>query len=297
MKENTYMRLAGLALLAGSAGVAEANLIGVTLEYPAVRLNNTYLIYDNNGINRYTGLLKVVSFGSTLDEGPGYGGSTQFQSYAGGSDTTPELMLTFAINRYSGALVNSNDPSINKVSIGFGNAINTNTPRFNWQGDINGFGWQENIGGNSSPYEYGTKFDGTWQMTQDSYQNLPADMSQFVDGVLTAGMTGYNGGIKISNSAGFGNVPQGYAFQRDWVFGIGANQSSVQSLLSPFLSGLSSSSCRRNTSTKCVSYVHSLVSADVFVPIPPAVWLWGGALATLLPSVRRIKNHHSFRSA
>jgi len=275
------------------SGIAEAALLGVQQSYSDITLNQAYLIYDNNAINSTTGLLKVVSFGSTLNEGPAAGNSTLTQSYARGSDHTPDLMLSIAIDRTTGNWVNSNDSAANNVTIGFGNSVipggTENTPGFSWTGNITGFGWQQNTSTNP-PYQYGTFFDASWKFIQDDYEDMPANMGQFVDNVLTNAMAPFNGGIKISNSAGFGAVAHPTAFQRDWVFGANADKNGIQRLLSPFLTGLSSNICSNNTSTNCATYLHSTVNADVFVPIPPAFWLWAGALSFILPSVRKAKN-------
>ncbi len=274
------------------SGVAQADLLGVVQTYPDTTLNQPYLIYDNNAIDANTGLLKVVAIGATLNEGPNWGNSTLTQMYAGGTDHTPDLMLSIAIDRNTGNWVNSNNPLANKVTINFGNGVvpngSGNTPGFKWMGDITNFGWQEEIA-STSTHEYGTFFDATWKMTEDSYEDMPANMSQFVNNLLTTAMIPYEGGIKISNTTGFGDVAHPVAFQRDWVFGTSATTAGVQALLSPFLSGLSTQTCSQNTSTDCITYVHSTVNADVFVPIPPAFWLWAGALFSILPSFKSIR--------
>jgi len=282
-------KLLGFSISLGLIGPANAELIGIPQSYPDITLNQSYLIYDNNAINSNTGLLKVVSFGSTLNEGPGSGNSTLSQSYVGGTDRTPKVMLSIAIDRATGNWASSNHNNANKVTIDFGNSVTPNgsgiTPGFKWAGDINNFGWQQNI--SSTPInEYGTFFDASWTVTQDDYEDMPASMSQFVDNVLT----NQKGGIKISNSAGFGDVSQPSAFKRDWVFGTNASMAGVQNLLNPFLTGLSTDLCSNNSSINCITYLNSTVTADVFVPIPPAFWLWAGALGFILPSIRGFKN-------
>lgn len=167
-----------------------------------------------------------------------------------------------------------------------------NTPGFKWTGNVTDFDWQQNTS-NNPPYQYGTFFDASWKPTQYDYEDMPATMSQFVDGVLTSAMAPFNGGIKISNSAGLGRVPHPTAFQRDWVFRSSASRNNVQNLLSPFLTGLASDICSNNTSSNCITYLNSTVTTDVFVPIPPAFWLWVGALTVLLPSLRRSRNFNS----
>jgi len=296
-QKKKLLYLTGLAVFLGTVQTAKADLIGLTMQFPVIDLNNSYLIYDHNGVNNSTGLLKVVSFGSTLVDGPGItGGNSLSQVYTDNSESTPDVMLTIAINKSNGAWSNSTANGANKVTIGFGNSVIENapatTPGFSWAGDITGFGWQENIGRkNKAPYEYGTSFDATWKFTNDDYEDMPAGMGEFVDGILTNAMTAYDGGIKISNSAGFGNVPHPKAFQRDWVFGTSANTNGIKDLLDPYLGDLSTSTCKKRDSTNCMTYVNSTVFADVFVPIPPALFLWAGALATLLPSLRRLKSN------
>ena len=278
---------------------AHADLLGVVQSYPDTTLNQSYLIYDNNAIDANTGLLKVVAFGATLNEGPYGNNSTLTQMYASGTDHTPDLMLSIAIDRNTGNWVNSSNPLANKVTINFGNGVvpngNGNTPGFKWMGDITNFGWQQEIASTANK-EYGTFFDATWKMTEDSYEDMPANMSQFVNNLLTTAMIPYEGGIKISNTTGFGDVAHPVAFQRDWVFGTSATTAGVQALLSPFLSSLSTQTCSQNTSTDCITYVHSTVNADVFVPIPPAFWLWVGALLSIFPSFKSIRLQPDKRS-
>ena len=71
--KRTLLHLVGPLVSLGIPGIAEAALLGVPQAYPDVTLNQAYLIYDNKAINNNTGLLKGVSFGSTLNEGPGAG--------------------------------------------------------------------------------------------------------------------------------------------------------------------------------------------------------------------------------
>jgi len=289
-----FFSLFSLLFASGFSHVSHAELIGVSQSYPDVTLTQTYLLYDNNAIDNNTGLLKLVSFGATLNEGPGSGNSTLTQTYTGGTDHTPSLMLSIAIDRTTGKWANSPHMDANKVTIDFGNAVTPNgseiTPGFKWLGDITDFGWQQNIS-NTANNEYGTFFDANWTVSQDDYEDMPDSMNQFVDN----GLTNSNGGIKISNSAGFGAVSQPLAFQRDWVFGTNADMAGIQGLLSPYLAGLSNDICSNHSSTECISYLHSTVTADVFVPIPAAFWLWAGALGFILPSVKGIKNINPFR--
>lgn len=278
MINTNQLRITGLAFALGLTGTAEATLLGVVQHYPDITLNNgTYLIYDHDGVDSNTGLLKLVSKTATLNEGPAWGNSTKSQAYIGSGDPNPDLMFTIAIDNATGDWSSNSSNGANKLTIGFGNNVTT-AAAFSWQGDITNFGWQE-----TPSNEAGTHFDATWKFTSDDrYVNMPANMSQFVNGWLT----GFNdgGGIKISNTAGFSTLNN--AFNQDWVFGTSANTTPVQTQLSSFLMNMSS-----------ISYINSTVQADVFVPVPPAFWLWAGALTSILPSVRRIKNNNSLKSA
>ena len=324
--------LVGLAASLGVASHADAALLGTMQTYPDITLGNTYLIYDHDALKTYSsgacnsstasnaciGQLTLVSFSSTLNSGA-YPAPTATQLYAqtGGPDTTPDKMMTIAIKSSGptstlGTWTSSSNASANKVTITQGSA-SYNVDTFSWLGDVANVGYLADNTSTSAYYELGTQFDGLWNFTSDTYNNMAPNMSQFVSGMLTNAMNApnpdYKGGFKISNSAGFtqdGNaanvtssnkVSLANALRRDWVFGTGANTAAVQALLTPYLSGLSATNCSSNTSTNCVKYLHSTVLADVFVPIPPAFWLWAGALASILPSVKRIKTNTIFRSA
>lgn len=318
----TQLYLAGLAVSLGVAGNADAALLGTTQKYPDVTLNNTYLIYDHDALKTYSGgacnsstaanacigQLTLVSFSSTLNSGV-TPAPTATQLYASGADTTPDKMMTIAIKSSGpasalGTWTSSSNVNANKVTITDGPA-GYNVDSFSWLGNVGNFGYLADSSSTSNYYELGTQFDGRWNFTSDTYNNLAANLSQFVNGVLTGAMNApnpdYQGGFKISNSAGFtqdGNplntassnkVSLANALKRDWVFGTSANTAAVQALLTPYLAGLSGSTCSSNTSTNCVKYLNSTVLTDVFVPIPPAFWLWAGALASIVPAVKRIK--------
>ncbi len=286
MIKHPSLLLICLAILISFSFQVKAELIGVKQNYSDISLNQSYLIYDNNAIDQSTGLLSIVSFSTTLNEGPNAGNSTVSQTYVDAGDFNPDLMLTIAIDRTTGDWVNSSNPIANQLNIGFGNSVIENgTPGFNWAGRITDFGWQQDYI-DSANNEYGTFFDASWTMTEDRYQNMPAGMGQYVDNILTSQMTGFLGGIKISNSVGFANLSHPVAFQRDWVMGTNAESNLVQQLLMPFLSGLSSTTCSNTDSVECISYLNSTVTADAFIPIPAAFWLWSGALLALLPGFR-----------
>lgn len=239
-----------LILAAGIASSAQASLIGVTQTDPRVALSTPYLIYDHDGVNASTGLLRVMANTSNLVEGA----SNQLQSYLGAGDSIPNLMLTIQVDNTSGAFAGG------AVSIGFGNS--TAAPRFSWQGTITNFGFQS---GSS------TIFDATWTMSGDQYQNMPPAMSQFVDGYLTGG----SGGLKISSSAAWGGDAN---FGNDWVFATNPNSSSIDG----FTGGLT-------TPLRTPSNIGVDVFVSP-VPLPAAVWMLIGGLGVLLPLARRRRN-------
>lgn len=318
MKLN-LISLIGLGVSLVGTGQAQAALVGTLQKYPDITLGNTYLIYDHDALkthnggacnstlasNACIGQLTLVSFSSTLNSGP-VSAPTATQLYAGGTDKTPNKMMTIGIKSSGpsatiGSWTTSNNPNANKVTITPGTTA-TDVDTFSWLGNVTHFGWLADSSETRNYYELGTQFDGLWTMTSDTYSNLPAGMGQFVNGALTSAMANYSGGFKISNSAGFtqngkpssseskNKVTLDNALKRDWVFGTNANKSEIKALLTPYLSGLSTTNCSSNTSTNCVKYLHSTVMADVFVPIPPAFWLWAGALTALAPSMKRMKN-------
>jgi hypothetical protein len=238
---------AALVLAAGVVSSAQAGLIGVTQTDPRVALSTPYLIYDHNGVNASTGLLRVLANTSTLVEGA----SNQLQSYLGAGDSIPDLMLTIQVDNTTGAFAGGS------VSIGFGNAAAV--PRFSWQGAITNFGFQSGTS---------TIFDATWTMSADQYQNMPGTMSQFVDGYLTGG----SGGLKISSSAAWGG---GANFANDWIFAANPNSSSIDG----FTGGLTSP-------LRTASNIGVDVFASP-VPLPAAVWMLIGGLGVLAPLARR----------
>ncbi len=250
------------AIAAFSAGNAEAALLNVVQSFPDVTLNTPWLVYDHNAVNTTTGRLMLIAGGSTLNEQPSLGGTSQTQSYFAAGDSKSDLMLSFDINNTTGALVGGN------VSISFGN--NTTTPRFSWTGTVTEFGFNESLGING-----GRIFDAKWVMSGDLYQNIPANMSQFVNSYLT----GLNGGIIISTS---NNSFVGTAsFLNDWVFGSSATTATLAtSVISNYVSGLDANVIKLN----------STITADAFVPVPAAAWLMSSALLCFVPAIRKKAN-------
>jgi hypothetical protein len=259
-----WLQLAPIALALTIIGTqdARAELLGVTQTFPDVTLTTSpYLIYDHNGVNASTGRLVIVTGSATLAEGPsGSGNTSVVQSYLGAGDSIPDLVLTLDVNNVTGALLGGS------VSIGFGNA--TGAPRFSWQGAVTNFGF-------AAPGSTGNIFDATWTMTSDEYQNMPAGLSQFVNGYLTGG----SGGIKINSVAAWGAAAN---FGNDWVFGANAGSgTNGNPFLAAFTGGLTNP-LRVNTT----------IQADVFaspVPVPAAVWLFVSALGLLTPMARRAR--------
>lgn len=260
--------IAGLIAVVASVP-ARAALLGVVGATPDVTLGQgVTMFYDRNGIDNSTGLLRVISLNSTLFKSAGQTVGTQ--TYTGGLDTLADVMLSFAINNTTGALVSNT--TYNKVSIGFGNAsVAGNAFGFSWQGNIDQFGWAVD----------GKQFDARWTMTSDAYEAIPTTNgydTYFTNGALTA-RTGNTGGLIVNNTGAVnkGTATNIWAF--DWVRGAGvALDGSYQSYVPTALtSGLSNS----------VDKLNSAVLADVFVPLPAAGWLMLSALVSLAPTVRR----------
>jgi hypothetical protein len=251
-----------VALLAGSA---QAALLGVTQTFPDINTTSTYLIYDHDGVNSTTGLLRVVAATSVLNEGAATGGSTQSQAYLSAGDTTPDVVLSIQVRNGTGGF-SAGTLVGGSVSVGFGNAIAS--PRFSWTGNITA------LGSTGGP---GTIFDALWTVgtgaSGDHYQNMPASMGQFVDGFLAGG----SGGIKLTSSAAFGGSAN---FGNDWIYGT----SPQNSTLAPYRVGMVANPV----------LTVSTITADVFaeppaaiVPLPPALWLLGSGLLVLAPIARR----------
>lgn len=259
MKTLRHLTIATLACM--TAGAANAALIGSVQTYPTVTLNQNYLIYDHNGIDADSGLFRVVSMGSTLStvaNSPANPGSTATQLYAGNGDSVADVMLSLQINNITGAFEGGS------VTIGFGN--NTATPGFSWTGTVSQFGYLDN----------GTAFDARWTLNSDQYQNMLANayFADYVDGHFS----GAAGGIKVSNSAGFGTYNWASALDKDWVFGTNVSRGTPANIAS-FVTGLDATGSRIQT--------NSTVMVDAFVPIPGALWLMMDGIGVIAQFTRR----------
>lgn len=202
---NAFWRLGAGTLLALSIAVsAQAAPLGVVQTFPDITLSGSHLTYDANGVDAYTGLLTVRSTAASLYEGAAAGGSSDTQSYlgdldgiaGGATDTTRDLMLSFHVRNGLGGYTAGRFVAGN-VSIGYGLPYNVPSvvqPQYSWQGTVTDFGYSD---AGASAWKY---FDATWNVTGDSYTNMPATLSQFSDGYLTGGM----GGVKINLGSAVG---------------------------------------------------------------------------------------------
>ena len=242
---------------------AQAALLGVVKSDPDVTLSGSTLLYDSTGVNGSTGLLRVVSTASVLNRGTS---ASIPQSYLE-AVPVPDLMLSFAINNSTGALVANS--TFNKVSIGFGNAALSNGTAFgfSWSGNIFAFGANAN----------GTAFDARWSMTTDAYQNLAgSNIPNAVNLFSNGGLAGLTGGLIITNT---GAISGTNIWGFDWVRGnnAGTSGAAFSTQISPYTTGIATTSDRLN----------STIVADVFVPLPAAAWLLLSGLISLVPVARR----------
>ena len=199
----TLSRLSSVAVLALSsmAVPSHAQLIGVVQNFPDTTATaSPYIFFDHDAINSTTGLLRLVSGAAQLAEGAATGGSTTTQSYFGTGDSIPDVLLSMQIRNGTGGFT-AGELVSGTVSIGFGNS--TTAPRWKWDGVISQLGFVSGTG---------TFMDAIWTVTGDQYQNMPANMDQF----LNSSITGRPGGIKITTSANWGTTAN---FTNDWVFG------------------------------------------------------------------------------
>jgi hypothetical protein len=281
----------GLVALTANANAA---LLGVVQTFPDVTLGTNYVIYDHNGVDANTGLLRIVSRSSTLSKAPGAGNSTPAQLYNSASDTIPDSMLTVAVNNSTGAFVANN--AVNKLTIGFGNtatvgnsSYNASAFGFKWLGDVTNFGFLVTQTGSS----YQLSFDGRVNITTTDYSNMPAGFESFVDGAHAVNNGGFKLNIATSTSSGSnGGVVSGWSaandgrniFASSWIYGtsVRTGASAVNTAffnttngqLNPFLAGTGITASSSNT-------FNGTVAADVFAPVPAAAWLLVSAVAGL----------------
>lgn len=254
----TTLRTAGSALAALLiAGNAHAALIGVTTSFPDTTLQaNPTIIYKHTGVSSTVGELTVITTATTLTASSG--GPSVTQNYTG--DTPPQdLMLTIDVNNSTGAFVSGS------VSVALGDS--TTAARWSWAGNVTQFGFVDPTTSTS-----GTIFDARWHMNADTYQNMPANMAQFVNGYLT----GRNGALDLLSTASWGGTTAGKAnFGNDWIYG-----TSPTSVPSVFTTGMTNP-----------ILVTSTISSDIWVspvPLPGAVWLLLSGLGlVVLPGARR----------
>jgi hypothetical protein len=249
----SFRYLAAVTLVTtGLAGSAQAQLLGVvqaTADTKATTkaTSKPYLVYDHNGVDANTGLLRLVSGASTLTEPGSAGGSSATQTYLGAGDSIPDVLLSIQVHNGAGGFAAGSFVS-GLVSIGYGNSTTTN--RWQWNGTITALGSQSGTGG--------TILDARWNVTADQYQNMPSNMSQFINGYLSGG----TGGITIRSSAAWGNLSAGN-FTNDWVYG-------------PDPSENNNMASYRQGMTKPIIQTNSSITADIFaspVPEPATGWL------------------------
>lgn len=249
---------AALALATSLAvGNAHAALIGVKTSFPDTTLTaGPVMIYNHTGKDANTGRLTVVTTATTLTAASG--GPSVTQNYAG--DQPPkDVMLSIDVNNKTGALVDGT------VSIQFGDS--TTAARWDWNGAITNFGFADP----STASNPTTLFDATWQLTSDSYQNLPANMKQLTNGFLT----GHSGGLDLLINGKAWGGSNGANFGDDWVYDATSNDPNITTWTSAL------------TNPKLIA---ATVSSDVWVnpvPLPGAIWLFTSALGLLAPAFRR----------
>jgi len=279
------------------ASQTHAALVGVVQDFPDITLNTNFIIYDRNGVDANTGLLRIVSRGSTLNHAPGTGNVVGTQSYSATGDTIPDSMFTVAINNQTGTLV-SGSP-FNRVTITEGNANNpANTFVFAWEGNVRQFGF---LVTETSTGAFQIAFDGRFSLTADRYARLSGSpttlQSQYFNDRFT--QQARDAGafrINLSTSGNQGGLPVGVStlndgvslFLTDWVYGTSARTGTgtgspnsaffgQSGQLLGFVGGLDSGH----------AVLNGTVTANFWVPVPAAVWLLGSALGALTVIGRR----------
>jgi hypothetical protein len=261
----SFRYLAAVTLVtAGLAGSAQAQLLGV-VQGPADTKATTkaYLIYDHNAVDANTGLLRLVSGAFTLTEPASAGGGSVKLAYLETEDSIPDVLLSIQVHNGSGGFAAGSFVS-GLVSIGYGNSTTAN--RWQWNGTITALGSQSGTGG--------TILDARWNVTADQYQNMPSNMSQFINGYLSGG----TGGIKIGSSAAWGTLSAGN-FTNDWVYG---TELSEDNNMAGYRQGM----------TSPIIQTDSKITVDIFaspVPEPATGWLMiiGLALMALVVQAQK----------
>lgn len=284
MKQLQFV-LGAAAMAASASSFAQIGLLGVTQTYPDVNLSATsnYLIWDNNGGGTDTGILRLVTRGSTLTEAAG--GHQDSQTY---SNYTAVITANIR-QRPTG---DQGDFVSGTVNIVMGPATPGVQPQWSWTGALNDFGISAD----------GTAFDATWTLAGDTYTNMPANMLDnplYPDEFTNGWLTGRTGGIKINtNNVGFANLgcatQNGCLRNSDWIMGTGLNDTNTNSTtagtIGAYLGALGS------TYSKTGDYwFNTTVSADVFVTPPPVapvpemntIGLMALGMTALFPLVRR----------
>jgi hypothetical protein len=258
-------------------GNASATLVGVVQTYPDVTLDNSYIIYDHNGVDSNTGLFRIVSMGSTLNKALGV--ATPKQLYSGSGDIAPAVMISAQLDNVTGAFKGGN------VSITTGNIdpLNPAAPRFSWLGTVSEIGFLDN----------GTQFDARWTLNSDQYQNMPSGFTEFTNGSYS----GSTGGITIGNTAGLaGNFLETGLMSRDWVLGAGVTSNSTSANIAPFLLGLNAENgkIQMDSSIQADAFLLHLTQPAPTIPLPPqpvplpgAIWLMMGGFGMLVSFARR----------
>jgi hypothetical protein len=263
--------LNALLVLLALQGAAQAAVLGVVQIKPDVTLGTSAFIYDHNAINANTGLLTIFAPSSTLFNSVGTNIATQTFGAAGitNQDLASQLMLTFAINNSTGALVSN--ATYNKVNI-YGTTATAPNFTFSWQGNITALGF--------STTNSGTNFDARWTMTSDTYQagSSWAGVDLSPTGSTTGGMIFNTTADILSASSGGVLLSDSSLFLYDWTLGaLAASKVSDTGFTGANSIALTAGYFTASTATQGV---------DVFVPIPGAGLLFGSGLG-LLASLRR----------
>lgn len=287
------------ALVTLSTG-AHAALVGVVQSFPDITLNTNILIYDHNGVDANTGLLRIVSRGSSLFHASGTGNTVGTQSYSGTGDNIPDSMFTAAIDNRTGTLV-SGSP-FNRLSITEGNPLSSNPANtfvFAWEGVITDFGFLVASTGSGG---FQLSFDGRFRLTADRYERVSgtptALQALYTDNLLTSRVPEAGGfKINVTTSGAQGGLPSGVTtlddgvnlFLTDWVYGTSVRTGSGAGTPNNTFFNPDTGQLRSFVTGLAPGYavLNGTVTADFWVPVPAAVWLLGSALGGLAVVARR----------